>query len=161
MVHPTSHPSSTPPESLGARRIQENEEDDEEKELCLATHAVQTLESDDDNIPAYHGIMFDFAVLAPQIYITALEFDARIDEITDFTVEIFVGQGDLDLILNDESQWTRVAQVEATISPSGRGLLIPQQAFDPINLQQNQRRSLYISMNGPWVESTVNALVRR
>lgn len=133
---------------------------DEEEELCLTNHAVQTSESADENIPAYHGVMFEFAVLAPEIYVTALEFDARIDDITDFTVEVFVGQGgDLNLIINDESQWTRVAQVEATISPSGRGLLIPQQAFEPIQLQRNQRQSLYISMNGPWVESTVNALV--
>eukprot|EP00977_Amphora_coffeiformis_P005976 scaffold1271_cov167-Amphora_coffeaeformis.AAC.11 len=130
----------------------------EQEERCIATRSVQTIYNDNDLVPSYPGIMFDFVGLAEEIEVLTLEFDARVDDITDYTVEVFVTEGDYTQKLNDESQWTRLAHTKATIAPSGNGLVIPQPDFQPIKLKRGQRRTVYISMNGPWLDTIAQAL---
>ena len=150
---PQSSPSFFTAQQKMIRRQQQQEE-----ERCIATRSVQTVYNENDLVPSYTGIMFDFVSLAGEIEILTLEFDARLDKITNFTVEVFVTDGDYTEKLNDESRWTRLAHTEATVAPSGRGLVIPQPDFEPVKLKRGQRRAFYIAMNGPWLDTVAQAL---
>lgn len=130
----------------------------EEEELCTAKQLLQTAYNENDLMPAYRGIMFQMVSLAEDIEILTLQFDARMDEITDYSVEVFITDSDFESKLNDETQWTLLAKTEASIDPSRRGLVIPQTDFKSIKLKRGQRRTIYIAMNGPWLDITAQAL---
>ena len=130
----------------------------QEEELCTANKLLQTAYNENDLVPAYPGIMFQLVSLAEDIEILTLQFDARIDEITDYSVEVFITDSDYESKLDDESQWTRLAKTEASIAPSRQGLVIPQTDFKSIKLKRGQRRTIYIAMNGPWLDITAQAL---
>jgi hypothetical protein len=127
-------------------------------EMCSTTRSVETVYNENDLVPTYPGIIFELVALADDMEVLTLEFDARIEDITDFTVEVFATDGDSLDKMSDESQWTQLANTQAAVSPAGRGLVIPQPAFTSIKLKRGQRTSIYIAMKGPWLENVAQAL---
>jgi hypothetical protein len=58
--------------------------------------------------------------------------------------------------MDDESAWTLHARTTAVPAPEGTGVII----LTPIRMEASERRSLYIRMNGPWIDHNINAFMK-
>jgi hypothetical protein len=63
--------------------------------------------------------------------------------------------------VNEMDQWQIIARAEAIpMDPNdtSKGALIPIDKFMPVLIDKKQRRSFYVTMNGPYLDYTANAL---
>ena len=134
------------------------QERDETMGRCYSPHSLQTPLNTNDLIPTYNGIMFDVVALTDEIEVTSIEFDAKVDEVTDMRVEVFSREGLYEDYIDDESAWEKIADTEAIASTDRQTLRIPYTAFKPTSISQGKQRSFYISMQGPWIDSVAKAL---
>lgn len=111
---------------------------------------------------AYSGIMFDLFTNNNPLEILSLEINVqKLDEITDFSVEVFITDGLYLEKFSDPNQWERVAKATALPVPGrSNAIIIPQREFSKINLGPRERLSVYIQMKGPWIDNTFKALVK-
>eukprot|EP00977_Amphora_coffeiformis_P013285 scaffold3421_cov181-Amphora_coffeaeformis.AAC.25 len=129
------------------------------QEICHEHQSFQTPFNENELVPSYHGIIFDIAVLTDEIEVVSLEFDAKINQITDMQVEIFTMNGsEYQDIVGNETAWEKVADTKAIASADGQTLSIPESSFNPQRIKRGKRQSFYISMKGPWIDSVVDAL---
>ena len=130
------------------------------KDICYALSSFDTPYSNDNRVVSYSGIMFDLFTKGEALEIITLEVDVRLPEVTDFSVQVYTTNGAYLSKINDNSQWTLVADTEAIATPDKSGIIIPQRAFTNINADARSRISIYIQMKGPWIENRAQALIK-
>lgn len=129
----------------------------EDPPLCVTKNRFPTEYNDNPAVPAYPGIMFDVSSrIEMELY--AMEIDVRLEEATTMDVEIFTTPGSFLPNINNESEWTKLADVTATVAPDGRGIFVPEQDFALVKMKAFERRSFYIQMEGPWIDTKAEAL---
>ena len=128
------------------------------RDSCFDLSTFETPYSNDDRGVSYSGIMFDLFTKS-ELEILTLEIDVRLAEVTDFHVEVYTTAGGFLAKINNPSEWTLVAKTEAIIS-SGGGIIIPQRAFENIQVGARERISFYVQMRGPWIENQAQALIK-
>jgi hypothetical protein len=131
-----------------------------EDEKCSSVIAQNTTFNAVDFVPAYEGIMFEVFSKGDPLEILTLEINVRLDNTSDLFIEVYSLTGKYELVMDDESAWTLHAQTTAVPAPEGNGVIIPRQHFTPIRMEAMERRSLYVRMNGPWIENNVDALMK-
>eukprot|EP00977_Amphora_coffeiformis_P013288 scaffold3421_cov181-Amphora_coffeaeformis.AAC.28 len=129
----------------------------EDRPLCVTLHELQTKYNENSAIPAYPGIMFDVSTRT-DMELFAMEIDIRLDQATTLDVEIFSTAGSFLANMHNESEWTKLADAKATVAPDGRGIIVPEKDFTPLKMKERERRSFYVQMKGPWIDSRAEAL---
>lgn len=129
----------------------------QESTPCVGSKSFATYYNSVDDVPPYAGIMFEMVALAA-LDITTFELDVRVSAATNLSIAVFSKKGTYNLVVNDPTAWEQIAN--ATLSPQTNraGLIIPAVDFAKISMAERETRSFYISMTGPFLDYTVNAL---
>lgn len=115
---------------------------------CLILYAFVFLDS-----------MFAMQTRDKPIDIQTLELDLRLSGASDLRIEVYTSTaGNFQLTVNNEYAWELVANTSVVPIPGGGGGLIPATDFTPVSMAAGERRSFYITMHGPYIDHTVNAL---
>ena len=110
------------------------------QESCHEHRSFQTPFNENELVPSYHGIMFDVAVLTDEIEVMSIEFDARIDKITDMQVEVFTMNGnDYQDFIDNEDAWEKLADTKAIASADGQTLLVPENSFTSKKIKRGRQ----------------------
>lgn len=106
--------------------------------------------------------MFTVRTLSKSLSITTFELDIRTDIAgSNLAVEVYTLVNGYTDVYSIESSWTLVANTEVVPVPgsTSNSVLIPVQDFTKTFMFANELRSFYITMQKPYIESTVNALI--
>jgi hypothetical protein len=126
---------------------------------CATNTALNTTYNAHPDVVPYVGIMFSIFSKNP-LEILTMELDIRFDNATDLSVEVYSYQGRYDLVYNDPSVWTMIANTTAVPAPEGTGAIIPVNDFDTVSMGRLERRSFYITMKSPSLDYNVAALAK-
>jgi len=131
------------------RRLQED---------CTKLNELNTTFNDNVDVLPYVGIMFQFRTKNQPIDIRTLELDIRFNDLTDHSIEVYTSKGSFGFIVNQPQAWDVVAATEIVPNPSGVGAIIPVNDFRTVSMEAEELRSFYVTMKGPWLDYTVNAM---
>jgi hypothetical protein len=126
---------------------------------CAVNIALNTTYNANKDVVPFVGIMFSVFAKTP-IDILSMELDIRFGNSTDLSVEVYSYSGRYELIYNDPTYWTLVANTTAVPAPEGTGVIIPVGYFDTVSIGQLERQSFYITMKSPILQYNVAALVK-
>jgi len=81
---------------------------------------------------------------------------------SNFSVEIFTREGNYENHINDQDAWEMVADTLVVPSPNDgdTGVVVPVDDFKTVAVKPREIRSFYITMKGPYLDHTVQALVK-
>jgi len=82
-------------------------------------------------------------------------------EISDWSVGVYTYEGGFEMVATNPSVWTQLAdtQLVPVLAPDGSSsAIVPANYFTRVRLEPNEVRSFYITMQGPYIDNTVNAL---
>mmetsp|Transcript_16518 Transcript_16518/g.31399 ORF Transcript_16518/g.31399 Transcript_16518/m.31399 type:complete len:683 (+) Transcript_16518:145-2193(+) len=113
-----------------------------------------------DDVTAFHGIMFNLKGQGGFVEVLALELDVRLKADTDLAVEVYSYNGDYSSVHGDPGAWDLLADSYMVLYPdSSGGAVIPSHDFRPFTLGDGETKSLYIKMKGPWIDNSLNAFL--
>jgi hypothetical protein len=124
---------------------------------CAVNTALNTTYNARPDVVPYVGIMFSI-FSKNHLEILTMELDIRFGSNTDLSVEVYSYAGRYDLVFNDPSVWTLIANTTAVPAPEGTGAIIPVNDFETVSMGQMERRSFYITMKSPILDYNVAAL---
>lgn len=130
-----------------------------QSDQCVRKQGFTTDYNGDQRVPPYQGIMFE-VVATSSIQVTTLEFDVRLDRVAndDLVVEAYVAESGYLGIMDDPTQWSRVARGKLEVL-GGTTAAISEADFQSFSIAKGQRRSIYVSLlTGSYLDHTVNAL---
>jgi hypothetical protein len=103
--------------------------------------------------------MFTMRSKSIPIQIRTFELDVRnVGDDQTLEVEVYTVPSSYSTIVGDPTAWVQVANTKAVPVPGGGGILIPAPDFSSVSMQPNELRSFYITMKGPYLDSTAFAL---
>jgi hypothetical protein len=128
---------------------------------CDVNNALNTTYNPNPAVIPYVGIMFSVFSKNP-LEILTMELDIRFGNSTDLdlSVEVYTYKGRYELIFDDPSVWTLVANTTLVPAPEGTGAIIPVSDFDTVSLGKLERMSFYITMKSPILDYNVAALAK-
>lgn len=126
---------------------------------CAVNTALNTTYNARPDVIPYVGIMFSIFSKNP-LEILTMELDIRFGSNTDLSVEVYSYAGRYDLVFNDPSVWTLIANTTAVPAPEGTGAIIPVNDFETVFMGQMERRSFYITMRSAILDYNVDALAK-
>jgi hypothetical protein len=126
---------------------------------CAVNTALNTTYNAHPDVVPYVGIMFSIFAKNP-LEILSMELDIRFGSNTDLSVEVYSYPGRYDLVFNQPSVWTLIANTTAVPAPEGTGAIIPVNDFETVSMGQMERRSFYITMKSPILDYNVAALAK-
>lgn len=122
-------------------------------------------DNDDNNNVPYFGMMFSVDALDQPLSITTLELDLRSDLALNENEEaalvtVYMHRGEYMSVVHGPGAWTMVANSTAkpltdTVTGAVTSHVIPVQDFSNIRMAPHSRLSLYVTMNGPYLDNTV------
>lgn len=132
--------------------------------VCKGYSAFETPFNDEQNVIPYFGTMFSLDTFDDPVEITTLELDLRDDmPVDDRNVMVYMYPGSYETTEYSSAGWTLVAH--ATAQPlkdfeTGAILshIIPASNFTAFRTNSRTTVSLYVTMNGPYLDNTVYAL---
>ena len=133
--------------------------------ICRDFLSLSTPFNEEDQVIPYFGMMFSLDAFETPLEITTLELDLRHDVVsmTDPSIVVYVYPGSFETVVSNQSAWTVVANT--TVQPitnitTGEIIshIIPASTFHTFPVEAESRVSLYITMNGPYLDNTVYAL---
>jgi hypothetical protein len=108
-----------------------------------------------NDVEAYEGLMFSIENKAAFAELLTLELDVLFEADTDYSIEVYAVDGDYADVVNQPEAWSLLASSTLALFPdSSRGAIVPAYDFKPLTLGQNERKSLYLKMKGPWIDHT-------
>jgi hypothetical protein len=128
---------------------------------CAVNNALNTTYNAKPDVVPYVGIMFSVFAKKP-LEILTMELDIRFGNSTelDLSVEVYSYKGRYELVFNDPSVWTLIANTTLVPAPEGTGAIIPVNDFDTVSMGPLERRSFYITMKSPIIDYNVAALAK-
>jgi hypothetical protein len=130
-------------------------------EQCIARGILETPFNNNLDSPSFTGFAFDLQATTIPVSLTTLQLDVRLDLAQhELGVQVYARQGFYESFLNDTTAWTLVADTDLVPNPIGNGVfgaIIPVQDFNVISMGVGERWSLYVSLQGPWLDYTANA----
>jgi hypothetical protein len=128
---------------------------------CDVNNALNTTYNPNPAVIPYVGIMFSIFSRKP-FEILTMELDIRFGNSTDLdlSVEVYSVKGRFDMIFNDPSVWTLIANTTLVPAPEGTGAIIPVNDFETVSMGQLERRSFYITTKSPIMDYNVEALAK-
>jgi hypothetical protein len=126
---------------------------------CAVNTALNTTYNAHPDVVPFVGIMFSIFSKNP-LEILTMELDIRFGSNTDLSVEVYSYAGRYDLVFNDPSVWTLIADTTVVPAPEGTGAIIPVNDFQTVSMGQMERRSFYITMRSPILDYNVAALAK-
>jgi len=120
--------------------------------------------NDNVDVLPYFGIMFSLDSFDQAYDITTLELDIRSDvSIADYGVKVYMYPGSYETIESTPSAWTLVANTTAEpLINSTTGMtdsyILPAYDFSIFRAEATSRVSIFVTMNGAYLDNTVNAL---
>jgi hypothetical protein len=124
---------------------------------CTVNTALNTTYNAHPDVIPYVGIMFSIFSKNP-LEILTMELDIRFGSNTDLSVEVYSYAGRYDLVYNNPSVWTLIANTTAVPAPEGTGAIIPVNDFETVSMGRMERRSFYITMKSAILDYNVAAL---
>ena len=133
-------------------------------ESCFLGEKLQTEYNNDPSVPPHAGLMFNLGSRNKAIVLTAMEIDIRADRITsddDLNMEVYVSEED-DFpagFFRDGQYWSKVADTKLLRDPRDNNrFLLPAYALTPIAFDGLAKKSIYLRMNGDFIDNKVDAL---
>jgi hypothetical protein len=109
-------------------------------------------------VPPYVGYMFELTALA-DIDLLTLELDIRFDlNPSDLLIQVYAVEGYYGQVIDQPDAWTKLAETYLVAEPSGNSAIIPTKDFNPLHIPIGEKRSLYVTMKGPYMDHHVHAL---
>lgn len=106
--------------------------------------------------------MFSIRARSTPIDITTFELDINLGAATaagPLDVEVYSLLDGYELSASNPSAWTSISNTVAVPVPGeGMGIIIPVQDFTTVSMLANELRSFYITMKGPFLDNTSDAL---
>jgi hypothetical protein len=127
---------------------------------CTSNRAINTTYNNDAKVPARTGIMFEISA-SSNVKILTFELDVHLDLVNndgDLAVEVYTLEGSFADKFDQPDAWQLIAQTDLVVAPEGFGAIVPVQDFHAVDILARGRRSFYITMNGPFLDSNVNGL---
>jgi hypothetical protein len=126
---------------------------------CDVNNALNTTYNAHPDVVPYVGIMFSVFAKKP-LEILTMELDIIFGNSTvlDLSVEVYSYKGRYELVLNNPSVWTLIANTTLVPAPEGTGAIIPVNDFETVYVGQMERMSFYITMKSPIIDYNVDAL---
>lgn len=129
-------------------------------EQCSSSRSFNTTYNGGLNDILYAGLMFEMSAFSALDVLT-LELDIRWDmKPTDLSVEVYTTSGDYasEDRFHQPGIWHLQASSKLLSAPEGNSAVIPVTDFVPFHIPANERRSVYVTMKGPYLDYTVYAL---
>jgi hypothetical protein len=128
---------------------------------CDVNTALNTTYNPNPAVIPYVGIMFSIFSRKP-FEILTMELDIRFGNSTDLdlSVEVYTYKGRYEIIFDDPSVWTLIANTTLVPAPEGTGAIIPVGDFDTVSMGKLERRSFYITMKSAIMDYNVAALAK-
>jgi hypothetical protein len=112
---------------------------------CLVTSQLNTPNSDDGNAM---GLMFTVETAEDSVAIQTLEFYAeKTGQENSVEVTVYTKSGVFVGFEEQASEWTQIASTTVTLAAAGRATIIPEQAFQAIEVEPSSRQSFYVTLN--------------
>jgi hypothetical protein len=126
---------------------------------CVQFNSLNTEYNENSDVPPFVGIMFE-VYATTDLEVLTLELDLQMDYATDLSVEIYTIEGEYKKHINAIDQWQLLARTQAIPYPGRKNkvAIIPVMMFTPVTIASKQKRSFYVTMNGPYLDHTVYAL---
>jgi len=153
---------AAPSSTLRRRQLQ----DQVPEEVCYNIETLQTEYNPDTFIDPCTGMMFYFSSREKPIIVTTLEVDIRDDLANgDLHVEVYTTVDDQFYkgLFRDGKYWGKVADTTLIQHPDptqSHRYLIPSYDFAPIRMNAKARHTLYVRMNGQFIDLTTNNFVQ-
>lgn len=128
-----------------------------DNEICIGPHSFATAYNNNDLVLKYYGVMFELISQSP-ITIRTLEMDVNPGDNSDLSIEVYSRVGQFQLVTNAPEKWELVARTQLIFLPERSSYLVPVNHFAPLIMGAGERRSFYLTMNGPYIDNTVHAL---
>lgn len=129
------------------------------EQSCASTKSFNTTYNDNDKVRAFTGIMFEMDAKT-DLEILTFELDVHLDKATDLAVEVYSRKGMFAEYENAPESWDLIANSTLVPAPEGVGAIIPNNGFVPVFIPNREKQSFYVTMKGPYLDNTVNALQR-
>lgn len=103
--------------------------------------------------------MFEVVALK-DMDILSMELDIFADTSkNNLAVEIFTFPGPFDSVVGVPAAWSLVADTQLVPAPTDRrAMIVPVSEFTPVTLQAYEKHSFYVTLTGPYLDHSVNAL---
>ena len=130
---------------------------------CTSLKALNTTYNLDERVPTYVGIMFEISPKVDMELLT-LELDVRIPEgdgDVDLSVEVYSMKGSFEVLEAydyDPNKWFLISKTTGVLLPGKKGLIIPTNDFNTLEITRGERRSFYVTMKKPYLDHNVMAL---
>jgi len=126
---------------------------------CEATKSFNTTFNDNEDVRPYTGIMFELDSKT-DVEILTFELDVHLEDATDLAVEVYSRKGTFQNYMNEPDSWELIANSTLVPAPEGAGAIIPIYDFERVFIPKYEKQSFYVTMKGPYLDNTVNALQR-
>lgn len=130
--------------------------------VCFVNDVVFYPFNDNDDAVAFGGIMFNLKGQGDLVEVLTLDLDIRADDATDLAIEVYSYNGDFASAHADPDEWDLLANTQLVLYPDEYGFkggIIPAHAFRPFTLNNGELKSLYLKMNGPWLDNSINVFL--
>lgn len=112
---------------------------------CLVTSELSSPNSNDGTAM---GLMFTVETVSDFVEIQTLDFYAdKTEQTNNVEVTVYTRSGFFIGFEEQASEWTQIASASVTLAPEGKPTIIPEAAFQPVNMEPNSRQSFYITLN--------------
>lgn len=130
-----------------------------EQSTCSSFHAFNSTFNSNPDVPSYTGIMFEVVALK-DIEVLTMELDVTL--LSDsLQVEIFSMAGPFDFAVGHPEAWDLVTDTRLVPTPEGTGAIVPAEDFRPVSLKAYDLHSFYVTLTGPYLDHSVDALQKR